>query len=67
MPLAVDRAVKPQYKQSCIFSEMNNDADLIFIAVWQQMIDFPNADNLFDLDGWSYSCLDFKKWSLSKF
>ena len=25
-----------------IFSDMNNDADLIFKAVWQQMIEFSN-------------------------
>ena len=49
------------------FSEMNNDADLIFIAVWQQMIGFSNMANLFDLDGGPYSYLDFKKWSLSNF
>ena len=28
------------------FSEMNNDADLIFIAVWQQMMGFSNMANL---------------------
>ena len=47
------------------FSEMNNDADLIFIAVWQQMTDFSNVANWFDLDDGPYSYLDFNKWSLS--
>ena len=46
---------------------MNNDGDLIFIAVWQQMIGFSNMAYLFDLDGGPYSYLDFKKWSLSNF
>ena len=44
---------------------MNNDADLIFIAVWQQMIGFSNMANLFDLDDGPYIYLAFKKWSLS--
>ena len=39
---------------------MNNDADLNFIAVWQQMLGFSNIANLFDLDGGPYSYLDFK-------
>ena len=43
---------------------MNNDADLIFVAVWQQMIGFSNMADLFDLDGGPNSYLDFKKWSL---
>ena len=47
--------------------KMNNDADLIFIAEWQQMIGFSNTANLFDLDCGLYSYLDFKKWSLSNF
>ena len=49
------------------FSEMNKDADLIFISVWQQMIGFSNRANSFDCDGGPYSYLDFKKWSLSNF
>ena len=40
---------------------MNNDADLIFIAVRQQLIGFSNMANLFDLDGGPYSYIDFKK------
>ena len=46
---------------------MNNDADSIFTAVWQQMIGFSNMSNLFDCDGGTYSYLEFKKWSLSNF
>ena len=46
---------------------MNNDADLIFIAVWQQMIGFSDMANLSDLYDGPYSFLDFKKWSLSNF
>ena len=34
-----------------IITETNNDADLIFIAVWQQMIGFSNMADVFDLDG----------------
>ena len=44
---------------------MDIDADLIYIAMWQQMICFSNMANLFDLDGGPYSYLDFEKWSLS--
>ena len=40
---------------------MNDDADLMFMAVCQQMIGISNMANLFDLDSWSYSYLDFKK------
>ena len=40
-----------RYQSGPGFSEMNNDADLIFIAVWQQMIGFANMANLFDFDG----------------
>ena len=40
---------------------MNNDVDLIFIVVGQQMICFSNVANLFDCDGGPYSYLDFKK------
>ena len=36
---------------------MNNDADLIFIAVLQQMIGFLNMANLFNCDGGPYSYL----------
>ena len=36
---------------------MNNDADLIFIAVLQQMIGFLNVANLFNCDGKSFSYL----------
>ena len=46
---------------------MNNDADLIFIAVWQQMTGFSNMTNLFDFGGGPYSYVDFEKWSLSRF
>ena len=47
--------------------EINNDADLIFTAVWQQTIGFSDMANLFDCDGGPYSYLGFKKWSLSNF
>ena len=33
------------------FSEMNNDADFLFIAVRQQMIGFSDMANSFDLEG----------------
>ena len=56
-----------RYQSGPDFSEMNNDADLIFITVWQQVIRFSNMANLFGLDGGPYSYLDFKKLSLSKF
>ena len=44
-----------RYQSGQEFSEMNNDADLIFIALWQQMMGFSNMVNLFDLDGGQYS------------
>ena len=40
---------------------MNNDADFIFIAMWQQMIGFSNMANLFGLDGEPYSYPGFKR------
>ena len=40
-----------RYQSGPVFSEMDNDADLIFIA----MIGFSNMANLFDLDGGPYS------------
>ena len=40
---------------------MNNDADLIFTAVWQQMIGFSNVANLSDLDGGPHSYLDLSQ------
>ena len=46
---------------------MNIEADLILIAVWQQMIGFSNMANLFDLDGGPYSYLDLKKMIPIKF
>ena len=55
-----------RYQSSPDFSELNNDADLMFIAAWQQM-GFSNMANLFDLDGGPYSYLDFKTCSLSNF
>ena len=49
------------YQSDPDFSEMDNDANLIFIAVWQQMLRFSNMADLFDLDGGPYSYLDLKK------
>ena len=37
-----------RYQSGQDFSEMNNDADLIFTAMWQEMIGFSNTANLFD-------------------
>ena len=59
--------LSPSFSAPADFSEMNNDADLISIAVWQQMIGFSIMANLFYLDGGPYSYLDFKMWSLSNF
>ena len=56
-----------RYQSGPVFSEMKNDADLIFIAVWQQMIGFSNMTSLFYLKSGPYSYLDFKRWSPSKF
>ena len=56
-----------RYQSDPDFSEMNNDADLIFLALWRMMIGFSNMANLFDFDGGPYRYLDFKKWSLSIF
>ena len=50
-----------RYQSVPDFSEINNDADLIFIGVWQQLVGFSNMANLFDLDGGPYSYLGFKK------
>ena len=49
-----------RYQSGLDYSEMKNDADLIFIVVWQ-------ASKIWliylILDGGSYNYIDFKKWS----
>ena len=50
---------QPRYQSGPDLAEINNDADLIFSAVWQQMIGLSNVANLFDLDGEPYNYLDF--------
>ena len=52
-----------RYQSDPDFSEMNNDADFIFIVVWQHMIGVSNMANLFDLNGGQLIYVDFKKWS----